>query len=53
MADGGWSSDKVLKSVYRHAMSDRRKEMSDKINSHFGELCNTQKRTPHFYGVPE
>lgn len=45
MADGGWSSDKVLKSVYRHAMSDRRKEMSDKINSHFGELCNTKCNT--------
>ena len=45
MADGGWSSDKVLKSVYRHAMNDRRKEMSDKINSHFGELCNTKCNT--------
>ena len=45
MADGGWCSDKVLKSVYRHAMSDRRKEMSDKINSHFGELCNTKCNT--------
>ena len=45
MADGGWSSDKVLKSVYRHAMSDRRKEMSDKINTHFGELCNTKCNT--------
>lgn len=45
MADGGWSSDKVLKSVYRHAMSDRRKEMSDKINSHFGEICNTKCNT--------
>ncbi|MBD5501829.1 MAG: site-specific integrase [Lachnospiraceae bacterium] len=45
MADGGWSSDKVLKSVYRHAMSDRRKEMSKKINSHFGELCNMKCNT--------
>lgn len=45
MADGGWSSDKVLKSVYRHAMSDRRKEMSDRINSHFGELCNMKCNT--------
>lgn len=45
MADGGWRSDKVLKSVYRHAMSDRRKEMSDRINSHFGELCNTKCNT--------
>lgn len=40
MADGGWCSDKVLKAVYRHAMSDRKKEMSDKANSHFSQLCN-------------
>ena len=26
MADGGWCSDKVLKAVYRHAMSDRKKK---------------------------
>lgn len=38
MADGGWCSDKVLKAVYRHAMSDRKKEMSDKANSHFESL---------------
>lgn len=38
MADGGWSSDKVLKAVYRHAMSDRKKEMSDKANEHFKSL---------------
>ena len=45
MADGGWSSDKVLKSVYRHTMSDRKKEMSDKANSHFQNLCNTKYNT--------
>ncbi len=38
MADGGWCSDKVLKAVYRHAMSDRKKEMSEKANSHFESL---------------
>lgn len=38
MADGGWSSDKVLKAVYRHAMDDRKKEMSDKANNHFKSL---------------
>ena len=38
MADGGWCSDKVLKAVYRHAMSDRKKEMSDKANEHFKSL---------------
>lgn len=35
---GGWCSDKVLKAVYRHAMSDRKKEMSDKANNHFKSL---------------
>lgn len=45
MADGGWRSDKVLKSVYRHAMNDRKKEMSNKANSHFSELCNTKCNT--------
>lgn len=38
MADGGWCSDKVLKAVYRHAMSDRKKKMSNKINNHFESL---------------
>ena len=38
MADGGWSSDKVLKSVYRHAMNDRRQEMAEKANNHFSSL---------------
>ncbi len=38
MADGGWSSDKVLKAVYRHAMNDRKKEMSARANSHFESL---------------
>lgn len=38
MADGGWRSDNVLKSIYRHAMSDRKKEMSDKANSYFEKL---------------
>ncbi len=38
MEAGGWCSDKVLKAVYRHAMSDRKKEMSDKANNHFDSL---------------
>lgn len=45
MADGGWRSDKVLKSVYRHAMNDRKREMANKANSHFSELCNTKCNT--------
>lgn len=38
MEEGGWCSDKVLKAVYRHAMSDRKKEMAAKANSHFESL---------------
>lgn len=45
MADGGWKTDYVLKSVYRHAMSERRKEMTSIANSHFNELCNTKCNT--------
>ena len=45
MADGGWSSDGVLKNVYRHAMNDRRKEMTQIANDHFSNLCNTKCNT--------
>ncbi len=45
MQRGGWNTDTVLKSVYRHSMSDRQKEMSDKANQHFSNLCNTKYNT--------
>lgn len=38
MKRGGWSSDRILKAVYRHTLSDRQKEMSDKANEHFKKL---------------
>lgn len=38
MQRGGWSSDKVLKDVYRHAMNDRQKEMNDIANKHFENI---------------
>lgn len=41
MQRGGWGNDGVLKSVYRHAMEDKQKEMTDKANEHFSDLCNT------------
>lgn len=50
MADGGWHSDKVLKSVYRHAMNNRKKEMSNIANSHFQKLCNTKCNTNRVEG---
>lgn len=37
MKDGGWKTDGVLKSVYRHAMDDKRKEMADMANNYFAE----------------
>lgn len=45
MQEGGWKTDSVLKSVYQHAMSDRQKEMVDRANTHFSELCNTKCNT--------
>ena len=38
MQRGGWSSDRVLKAVYRHAMDDQTKEMNEKANAHFSKL---------------
>ncbi|WP_279004928.1 site-specific integrase [[Clostridium] scindens] len=38
MERGGWGNDGVLKSVYRHALSDQRKEMDKIANQHFSQL---------------
>ena len=38
MQRGGWSSDTVLKEVYRHAMDDKAKQMNKVANDHFSEL---------------
>lgn len=38
MQRGGWSSDAILKSVYRNALSDEIKKNSEKINSHMGDM---------------
>lgn len=35
MKRGGWSTDRVLKAVYRHTLSDRQREMNEKANEHF------------------
>ena len=43
MQRGGWGSDAVLKNVYRHAMSDRQKEMNNKANDYFKDLCNPKR----------
>ena len=51
MQRGGWSSDRVLKAVYRHTLSDRQKEMNEKANEHFlnvmqHEMQHEKKKTP-------
>lgn len=45
MERGGWGNDGVLKSVYRHAMDSKKKEMNEIANKHFSELCNTKCNT--------
>lgn len=37
MERGGWSSDSVLKSVYRNTLKDKNNEFSDKTNKYFQE----------------
>ena len=38
MQRGGWANDGVLKSVYRHTLSDQEQTMTDKINAHFSNM---------------
>lgn len=45
MQRGGWGNDNVLKSVYRHTMRQAEKEMADKANAYFSDLCNTKCNT--------
>ncbi len=45
MQRGGWEGDAVLKSVYRHALVDKTKEMSNIANTYFDDLCNTKCNT--------
>lgn len=42
MQRGGWKSDTVLKQVYRHALSDKSKDMNEKVNNYFSGVCNTK-----------
>jgi hypothetical protein len=38
MERGGWSSDKILKSVYRNTLKEKGKEFSDKTNEYMEKL---------------
>lgn len=39
MKRGGWSSDRILKDVYRHALDDKTKEMNALANDHFLKIA--------------
>ena len=45
MKRGGWSSDRVLKEVYRHTLDSEQKKLNDKINGHFSTLYDTKYDT--------
>lgn len=49
MERGGWGNDSVLKSVYRHTMEEKQKQLSNIANTHFNTLyktvCNTTYNT--------
>lgn len=40
MERGGWSSDAILKSVYRNILDDKKKEFTDKVNSYSDGLLS-------------
>ena len=42
MERGGWSSDAILKSVYRNVLKDKNNEFTDKTNEYFkNKFTNT------------
>ena len=45
MQRGGWSSDRILKDVYRHTLSDHQKQMADLANTHFTQMYDTTDDT--------
>lgn len=45
MERGGWGNDTVLKTIYRHTLEEKEKEMNRIANEHFEMLCNTTCNT--------
>lgn len=45
MQRGGWTTDNVMKTVYRHTLEDKESEMNKKANDYFNDLCNTKCNT--------
>lgn len=46
MSQGGWSSDFVMKRVYRHLMEDSASAMADKAAAHLGALLPADPAAP-------
>ena len=44
MQRGGWSSDGVLKQIYRHALADKSGEMDKKVNDYFTAMQHDATR---------
>lgn len=42
---GGWSTDGVMKTIYRHTLTDRQREINQKANNYFSNICNTKYNT--------
>ena len=42
---GGWSSDHVMKRIYRNALDDEQKKQTDIINSHFTDLVQVKQKS--------
>jgi len=40
MARGGWSSDRIMKSVYRDTIDDQTRKMNEKIFGHFDDISH-------------
>lgn len=45
MQRGGWGNDGTLKSVYRHVLEDKTRQMNHKANDYFSQLYNTRYNT--------
>ena len=46
MERGGWKTDNVMKSVYRHTISEETKKFNEKANEHFNNLFNSNSDKP-------
>lgn len=41
LEDGGWQTDYVMKNIYRHTLSDKKREFTAKTINHFNSLIDT------------